>query len=99
MRYHLHYSDDRTVIEWDEVEDGQIKYSGFIAPADAFADFADGSSFFAHIISRYSGFIDSVSLYIVSLYCVLLGLSFPHFPFGRKTGRKPIDLCYDAYAW
>lgn len=38
------YSDDRTVIEWDEVEDGQIEYSGFIEPADEFADFADGST-------------------------------------------------------
>ena len=35
------YSDDRTVIEWDEVEDGQIEYSGFIEPADEFDDFAD----------------------------------------------------------
>ena len=38
------YSDDRTVIEWDEVEDGQIEYSGFIEPADEFDDFADGST-------------------------------------------------------
>ena len=38
------YSDDRTVIEWDEVEDGQIEYSGFIEPADEFDDFAVGST-------------------------------------------------------
>lgn len=38
------YSDDRTVIEWDEVEDGQTEYSGFIEPADEFDDFAVGST-------------------------------------------------------
>lgn len=46
------YSDDRTVIEWDEVEDGQIEYSGFIEPADEFDDFANGSTICSETLLR-----------------------------------------------